>query len=141
MNQLNNNNRPKMTSAGIEASYPVTVMDESGNKRETHITGERPLTIYVDKQEIVTLMTLGKYPELLVIGYLHNQGFIKQTEELKAVQERNWRLGGKTGETHRDFWMWARHCFWGSDGQFRGNSVTNANFASIHILPPAPEHP
>ena len=86
MNQLNNNNRPKMTSAGIEASYPVTVMDESGNKRETHITGERPLTIYVDKQEIVTLMTLGKYPELLVIGYLHNQGFIKQTEELKAVQ-------------------------------------------------------
>ena len=86
MNQLNNNNRPKMTSAGIEASYPVTVMDESGNKRETHITGERPLTIYVDKQEIVTLMTLGKYPELLVIGYLYNQGFIKQTEELKAVQ-------------------------------------------------------
>ena len=81
-----NNYRPEMTSAGIEASYPVTVMDEFGNTRETHITGERPLTIYVDKQEIVTLMTLGKYPELLVIGYLHNQGFIKNSEELKAVQ-------------------------------------------------------
>ena len=81
-----NNCRPEMTSAGIEASYPVTVMDEFGNTRETHITGERPLTIFVDKQEIVTLMTLGKYPELLVIGYLHNQGFIKNSEELKAVQ-------------------------------------------------------
>jgi len=77
MNQQNSNYRPEMTNAGIEASYPVTVMDEFGNKRETHITGERPLTIYVDKREIVTLMTLGKYPELLVIGYLHNQGFIK----------------------------------------------------------------
>ncbi|HBL56466.1 MAG TPA: sulfurtransferase FdhD, partial [Deltaproteobacteria bacterium] len=86
MKQQNNNYRPEMTSAGIEASYPVSVMDEYGNTREIHITGERPLTIYVDKQEIVTLMTLGKYPELLVIGYLHNQGFIKNAEEIKAVQ-------------------------------------------------------
>jgi len=86
MNLQKNNYRPEMTSAGIEASYPVTVMDEFGNKRETHITGERPLTIYVDKREIVTLMTLGKYPELLVIGYLHNQGFIKSSGEIKAVQ-------------------------------------------------------
>jgi len=86
MNLQKNNYRPEMTNAGIEASYPVTVMDEFGNKRETHITGERPLTIYVDKREIVTLMTLGKYPELLVIGYLHNQGFIKSSGEIKAVQ-------------------------------------------------------
>ena len=86
MNLQKNNSRPEMTSAGIEASYPVTVMDEFGNTRDTHITGERPLTIYVDKKEIVTLMTLGKYPELLVIGYLYNQGFIKNSEELKAVQ-------------------------------------------------------
>ena len=75
-----------MTNAGIAASYPVSVTDEFGNTRETHITGERPLTIYVDKQEIVTLMTLGKFPELLVIGYLHNQGFIKSAAEIKAVQ-------------------------------------------------------
>ena len=78
--------RPKMTDAGIEASYPVTVTDEYGNSRETHITGERPLIIYVDKQEIVTLMTLGKNPELLVIGYLHNQGFIKNIEDIKEIQ-------------------------------------------------------
>ena len=86
MTQQKNDYRPEMTNAGIEASYPVTVTDEYGNTRETHITGERPLTIYVDNQEIVTLMTLGKYPELLVIGYLHNQGFIKNAAEIKAVQ-------------------------------------------------------
>jgi FdhD protein len=82
----NKNKRPEMTNAGIAASYPVSVTDEFGNTRKTHITGERPLTIYIDKQEIVTLMTLGKYPELLVMGYLHNQGFIKTVAEIKAVQ-------------------------------------------------------
>lgn len=82
----NKNKRPEMTNAGIAASYPVSVTDEFGKTRKTHITGERPLTIYIDKQEIVTLMTLGKFPELLVMGYLHNQGFIKTVAEIKAVQ-------------------------------------------------------
>ncbi len=77
---------PKLSSEGVEASYPIKVFDEFGKTRETHITGERPLTLYVDKQEIVTLMTLGKNPELLVIGYLYNQGFIKKTDDLKSVQ-------------------------------------------------------
>ena len=86
MNSKNKKFRPELTSAGIEASYPVTVFDEFGKTRETHITGERPLTLYIDKREIVTLMTLGKNPELLVIGYLYNQGFIKKTEDLKSVQ-------------------------------------------------------
>ena len=86
MTKNNIDKQPQMTNAGIAASYPVSVTDEFGNTRETHITGERPLTIYVDKQEIVTLMTLGKFPELLVIGYLHNQGFIKSAAEIKAVQ-------------------------------------------------------
>ena len=86
MTKKKTDKQPQMTNAGIAASYPVSVTDEFGNTRETHITGERPLTIYVDKQEIVTLMTLGKFPELLVIGYLHNQGFIKSAAEIKAVQ-------------------------------------------------------
>ena len=86
MNAKNKISLPKLSSAGIEASYPVTVFDEFGKTRETHITGERPLTIYIGKQEIVTLMTLGKNPELLVIGYLYNQGFIKKTEDLRSVQ-------------------------------------------------------
>ena len=68
MNTKNKKLRLELTSAGIEASYPVTVFDEFGKTRETHITGERPLTLYIDKQEIVTLMTLGKNPELLVMA-------------------------------------------------------------------------
>ena len=107
MNQQNSNYRPEMTNAGIEASYPVTVMDEFGNKRETHITGERPLTIYVDKREIVTLMTLGKYPELLVIGYLHNQGFIKNSCEIKAVQV-DWDIDSAVVVTRNGIGGWEK---------------------------------
>ena len=107
MNLQKNNYRPEMTNAGIEASYPVTVMDEFGNKRETHITGERPLTIYVDKREIVTLMTLGKYPELLVIGYLHNQGFIKNSCEIKAVQV-DWDIDSAVVVTRNGIGGWEK---------------------------------
>ena len=95
MNMQNKIKRPEMTNAGIAASYPVSVTDEFGKTRKTHITGERPLTIYIDKQEIVTLMTLGKFPELLVMGYLHNQGFIKTVAEIKAVQV-DWEIESAT---------------------------------------------
>jgi len=52
----------------------------------TSIAGEHPLTLYVDKREIVTLMTLGHAPEALVIGYLRNQRLVKSLEEIRAVQ-------------------------------------------------------
>ena len=60
-------------------------LDEYNNERSFSITGELPLTIYVDKKEIVTLMTLGHYPEALVIGYLRNQGIIEDISQLKSV--------------------------------------------------------
>ena len=105
MNQASENYKLVMSNAGVEASYPVTVMDQSGNKRETQITGERPLTIFVDKKEIVTLMTLGRFPELLVIGYLHNQGFIKKSEELKAVQV-DWEIDSAVVVTRNGIGEW-----------------------------------
>ena len=61
-------------------------MDENGEFRDAEITGERPLTIYVDKNEIVTLMTLGSHPELLTLGYLFNQRFINDLNEVRSVQ-------------------------------------------------------
>ena len=67
-------------------SNEIEVIDEYGDKRYFPITGELPLTIYVDKKEVVTLMTLGHYPESLVIGYLRNQGFINSLDELESVQ-------------------------------------------------------
>ena len=64
----------------------IDVVDEYQNERSFPITGELPLTIYLDKKEIVTLMTLGHYPEALVIGYLRNQGIIQNISQLKSVQ-------------------------------------------------------
>src|SRR5690606_26117009 len=53
---------PLMTRAGLSPTHAVTAVDEYGNVRELQVAGERPLTLYVDKKEIVTLMTLGTHP-------------------------------------------------------------------------------
>jgi FdhD protein len=52
----------------------------------TSIAGEHPLTLYVDKREIVTVMTLGHAPEALVIGYLRNQRLVKSIDDIESVQ-------------------------------------------------------
>src|SRR5258707_9898090 len=52
----------------------------------TAIAGEHPLTLYVDKREIVTLMTLGHAPEALAIGYLRNQRLVSSIDAITAVQ-------------------------------------------------------
>jgi FdhD protein len=78
--------RPLMTDAGLCPCHPVEVVDEHGQMQATHIAGERPLTLYVDKREIVTLMTLGTHPELLTIGYLRNQGLVQDLTQLRSVQ-------------------------------------------------------
>lgn len=75
-----------MTNAGIDRLHTTTVLDEHGEPREISLTGERPLTIYLDKREIVTLMTLGGYPELLVLGYLRNQNLVDNIEDIESVQ-------------------------------------------------------
>jgi len=66
--------RPEMTDTGLHPTIEVSAVDEYQNVRETHIADERPLTLYIDSHEIVTLMTLGMAPELLTLGYVKNQG-------------------------------------------------------------------
>jgi FdhD protein len=78
--------RPEMTHAGLEATRSVIALDEYAHARDLEIAGESPLTLYVDKYEVVTLMTLGTYPEALAIGYLRNQGMIKKLRDIVAVQ-------------------------------------------------------
>jgi FdhD protein len=56
------------------------------------VAGEHPLTLYVDKREILTLMTLGAAPEALAIGYLRNQRLIDRIEEIVSVQV-DWEVG------------------------------------------------
>ncbi|HKU46949.1 MAG TPA: formate dehydrogenase accessory sulfurtransferase FdhD [Burkholderiales bacterium] len=78
--------KPTLTNAARPATFEVEAYNERGEMVPTSIAGEHPLTLYVDKREIVTLMTLGHAPEALVIGYLRNQRLVKSLEEIRAVQ-------------------------------------------------------
>lgn len=78
--------RPQLSNAGIQRLHTASVVDEKGESREVSLTGERPLTIYLNKTEIVTLMTLGAQPELLALGYLRNQGLVEDLEDIESVQ-------------------------------------------------------
>ncbi len=77
---------PQLTAAGLAPTFEVAAMDEYGESRQIAVAGERPLTIYLDRREIVTLMTLGGHPEALVLGYLRNQGLVRDIGEVTAVQ-------------------------------------------------------
>ena len=96
---------PEMTDAGLSVSKPACAVDERGQSRAIELVGERALTIYVDKQEIVTLMTIGSHPEMLTLGYLKNQGFIDDLSKIKVVQV-DWEteaVAVVTDEMHSDF--------------------------------------
>lgn len=78
--------RPLLSQAARPLTFSIDAIDENGNAVPTAIAGEHPLTIYVDKREIVTLMTLGGAPEALTIGYLRNQRLVGSLDEIAAVQ-------------------------------------------------------
>ena len=78
--------RPQLTRSARPATFTVEAHDETGRAVPTPIAGEHPLTLYVDKQEVVTLMTLGAAPEALAIGFLRNQRLAQSIEEIVSVQ-------------------------------------------------------
>ena len=78
--------RPQLTNAARPATYEVEAYNERGEMVPTSIAGEHPLTLYLDKRELVTLMTLGHAPEALAIGFLRNQRLVAAIEDIKAVQ-------------------------------------------------------
>ena len=82
---MSNKTKIDISNSKRPPASEINVFDEYEKERTFPITGELPLTIYVDKKEIVTLMTLGHYPEALVIGYLRNQGIINHINQLKSV--------------------------------------------------------
>ena len=83
---MNAPHRPLLTDAARPATFEVEALNEKGEALPTPIAGEHPITLYVDKREIVTLMTLGQAPEALAIGYLRNQRLVRSIEEIAAVQ-------------------------------------------------------
>ncbi|MEO0678945.1 MAG: formate dehydrogenase accessory sulfurtransferase FdhD [Pseudomonadota bacterium] len=63
----------------------VLGLDQEGREVEASVVEERPLTLYLNRQEIVTAMTLGDHPEALAVGYLTNQGMLLPDDEITAV--------------------------------------------------------
>lgn len=77
--------RPRLTDAHAPLTRQVSALDEFGARREVSIPAERALTVFVDKRELVTLMTLGAAPELLVLGYLRNQRLVDSLDRIESV--------------------------------------------------------
>jgi len=78
--------RPLLSDAARPSTFDVAAIDEHGETRNVPVAGEHPLTLYVDKQELLTLMTLGAAPEALAIGYLRNQRLVDSIDDIVAVQ-------------------------------------------------------
>jgi len=76
---------PQLTQARAPLTREVEVMNEQGVRETIAIPAERDLTVYVDKRELVTLMTLGAQPEWLVLGYLLNQRLIASVDEIESI--------------------------------------------------------
>src|SRR3954465_614168 len=77
--------RPLLSHAMRPLTTTVNARNERDEAVPTDIAGEHPLTIYVDKREIVTLMTLGQAPEALAIGYLRNQRLVRPLDDIAQV--------------------------------------------------------
>jgi FdhD protein len=91
--------RPLLSNTTIDLTEEVGAIDERRRASTIEIPAERPLTIYLDKRELVTLMTLGGAPEALALGYLRNQRFIRSIEDVAAVQV-DWEVGAVAVKTH-----------------------------------------
>jgi FdhD protein len=76
---------PHLTQARVPLTRAVEVMNAQGERESISIPAERDLTVYVDKRELVTLMTLGAQPEWLVLGYLLNQRLIASIDDIESV--------------------------------------------------------
>lgn len=90
--------KPRLTHAQVPLTRRVAVRNEFGEVSDTAIPAERALTVYLDKRELVTLMTLGGEPELLVLGFLRNQRLIDSVDQIESITV-DWTLGeGELGE-------------------------------------------
>jgi len=78
--------RPQLSHASAVLTRQVDVVDERGHATTLTIPAERPLTLYLDRRELVTVMTLGSAPEALALGYLRNQRIVSALEQITAVQ-------------------------------------------------------
>jgi FdhD protein len=80
-------------------THTIAVVNEFGDSQSLEIPSERALTVYVDKRELVTLMTLGAQPEWLVLGYLLNQRLIQNVRDIESITV-DWEVGAAAVKTY-----------------------------------------
>jgi FdhD protein len=101
----------ELTDHARPVTTTVDAIDETGRTVATPIAGEHPLTLYLDRRELVTLMTLGAAPEHLALGWLRNQRLVASIDELAAVQV-DWDTGAvaitSRGLRDEGIPLWAR---------------------------------
>lgn len=95
---MNTSPLPYLTQARAPLVREVGVVNEFGEQDTVSIPAERPLTVYVDKRELVTLMTLGAMPELLVLGYLRNQRLVRSIADIESVTV-DWEVNAAAVQT------------------------------------------
>ncbi|MEI6733768.1 MAG: formate dehydrogenase accessory sulfurtransferase FdhD, partial [Comamonadaceae bacterium] len=91
---------PYLTQARAPLTREIGAVNEFGEPVSVSIPAERALTVYVDKREIVTLMTLGAQPELLVLGFLRNQRLLQSVQEVHSITV-DWDVGAAAVKTHK----------------------------------------
>ena len=95
---MSSTNLPRLTQAQAPLTHEVVVVNEFGEATPISIPAERALTVYVDKRELVTLMTLGAHPELLVLGFLRNQRLIASVQDIESITV-DWDVGAAAVKT------------------------------------------
>ena len=91
---------PHLTQAQAPLTREVSALNEFGEITPLAIPAERALTVYVDKRELVTLMTLGGHPELLVLGFLRNQRLVRSVAEIESITV-DWDVGAAAVKTRQ----------------------------------------
>ena len=89
---------PRLTLAQVPLTCDIHAVNEYGEQIAVSIPAERALTVYVDKRELVTLMTLGAHPEWLVLGYLRNQRLVKSAADVESITV-DWDVGAAAVRT------------------------------------------
>ena len=89
---------PYLTEARAPLTHRIEVVNQHGQRQPLDIPAERPLTVYVDKRELVTLMTLGERPEWLVLGYLINQRLVPDAAAIESITV-DWEVGSAAVKT------------------------------------------
>jgi FdhD protein len=90
---------PRLTTAHAPLTRVVEAVNAQGELETVSIPAERALTVYVDKRELVTLMTLGAHPEWLVLGFLRNQRLVQSAQEIESITV-DWDVGVAAVKTH-----------------------------------------